>query len=208
MVTLGALAAGCAPPPEGKARLACIGSDTLRPATVLLCALGRNYVTTEGLDVVVRVGAGVGETHPGAQVTFLDAGTRSGGPLWPHRSHNDGRQIDLALFYETVDGEALARPPYWLGYGAYEPRRPGERDPCPGRRRPFDLGDPSPDRAWRLDEARTTTMIDAVLAEPSVRRIFLAPHLSQRLGYADHPKVRFAGCNAARHDDHIHIDLY
>ena len=49
--------------------------------------------------------------------------------------------------------------------------------------------------------------MDALLAERRVRRIFLEPHLKRRLGYAEDGRVRFAGCHAARHDDHVHVDF-
>jgi hypothetical protein len=41
-----------------------------------------------------------------------------------------------------------------------------------------------------------------------VRRVFIEPHLKARLDLARLSKVRFAGCRAARHDDHIHVDFY
>jgi hypothetical protein len=48
----------------------------------------------------------------------------------------------------------------------------------------------------------------AVIQNPHVKRIFLEPHLKLRLDLSDQPKVHFQGCWAARHDDHIHVDVY
>ena len=42
--------------------------------------------------------------------------------------------------------------------------------------------------------------------DPRIGKIFLAPHLAAKFG-SDAPKIRFQGCAAARHDDHIHIQL-
>jgi len=68
--------------------------------------------------------------------------------------------------------------------------------------------DPPASRAWRLDEARTRTLIRAFADDRRVRRVFIEPHLKARLGFAGNAKVRFAGCQAARHDDHLHVDFY
>ena len=42
--------------------------------------------------------------------------------------------------------------------------------------------------------------------DPRIGKIFLAPHLAAKFG-AGTSKIRFQGCAAARHDDHIHIQL-
>jgi len=49
-------------------------------------------------------------------------------------------------------------------------------------------------------------MINTVLSQPGVKKIFLEPHLKQRMGLT-HPKIRFHGCHSVRHDDHIHIEI-
>ncbi|NNE79114.1 MAG: hypothetical protein HKN18_02480 [Silicimonas sp.] len=58
-----------------------------------------------------------------------------------------------------------------------------------------------------LDETLTGDAIRWLkTALPAGGKIFLEPHLADRLGVAG-DKVRFQGCRAARHDDHIHIQL-
>jgi len=69
------------------------------------------------------------------------------------------------------------------------------------------FGDPPEQRDWRLDENRARSLISIVLQADETKRIFLEPHLTQRLGFEGHPKIGFAGCRAARHDDHIHVIL-
>ena len=54
----------------------------------------------------------------------------------------------------------------------------------------------------RLAFALAQTLLD----DPRLGRMLLEPHLDQRLGLSD-PRLRFQGCRAARHDDHIHIQL-
>ena len=60
--------------------------------------------------------------------------------------------------------------------------------------------------AWVLDEERTRAMILWLKARPEVTRIFIEPHLADRLGVGG-GKVRFQGCRAARHDDHLHVEI-
>lgn len=129
----------------------------------------------------------------------------------PHLSHGDGRQVDLALFYVDLRGRPLAGPPTPSGYRAFEPPLKNSDRRCTGAtKRPpkIDAPDPPRDRAWRLDEVRTAALVRLLAADPRVRRIFIEPHLKARLGLTHLAKVRFAGCQAARHDDHIHIDFY
>jgi len=37
-------------------------------------------------------------------------------------------------------------------------------------------------------------------------RILIEPHLERRWNMEGDDKLRFAGCQAARHDDHLHVD--
>jgi hypothetical protein len=41
-------------------------------------------------------------------------------------------------------------------------------------------------------------------ADPRIGKIFIEPHLKQRFAPSE-AKIRFQGCRAARHDDHIHL---
>jgi hypothetical protein len=50
-------------------------------------------------------------------------------------------------------------------------------------------------------------LIQALLDDPRVARILIEPHIEQRLGFAGHPKMRFPGCHAMRHDSHIHVEV-
>ncbi len=129
-------------------------------------------------------------------------------PMPPHLSHGDGREVDVALFFETLDGKPMARPPTSSGYYAFEPRRGAESDPCAGHVRPGNNADPPANRTWSLDEIRTRTLIQVLLADSRVRRLLLEPHLKQRLGFSREDRIRFPGCNTLRHDGHVHVDFY
>lgn len=57
-----------------------------------------------------------------------------------------------------------------------------------------------------LEEANRYLLIE-LAKHPKVRKIFIEPHLKERLGLSQYDKIRFHGCHAVRHDDHIHIEI-
>jgi murein endopeptidase len=178
----------------------------------MYCRKDRHFMRPAARDVLVRAARRVAAGHPGAVVRYMEASWPSGErPMPPHLSHGDGRQIDLAIFYEDRAGRALRRPPLSprlaRGYGAYEPPRREVERVCAGAKTSHDRPDPPAGRAWRMDGRRTEALIAALLAARQVRRIFVEPHLKARLGFSSDGRVRFAGCNAARHDDHLHVDF-
>ena len=198
--------------PVGLTALPCDRSEPLAPLRARYCR-GRNFLTPEAQGTIISLARGLAEQHPGAVIHFMDASGPNGEkPFPPHLSHGDGRQLDVALFFETLEGAPLVAPPDTSGYGGWwpsEPPRPGERIACPqGRSGSAEKPDPPTDRGWRLDEVRTRALIQLLIDEPRVHRILIEPHLEERLGFWGHPKLRFAGCQAARHDDHLHIDFY
>ena len=202
-----------APSPPGLVPLPC-KSGPIQPVAARYCRDHKNYVTPAARETLLRVAKALQRRHPEIVVRYMEASWPSGvRPMPPHLSHGDGRQIDLVLFYEDLHGRPLSRPgrPYGRhapGYGAFEPpRREADRVCVDSADTPHDAPDPPADRPWRLSDVRTGSLISLLSAAPEVRRIFLEPHLKSRLGFSGDPKVRFAGCEAARHDDHIHVDF-
>ena len=132
---------------------------------------------------------------------FLDAF-----PMLPHLSHGDGDKLDLAFYYVDAGGYAPGRTASPIGYFAFE--RVGE-ETCPAVWPTLRW-----DMAWfqplvrdlDLEPQRTAALIRALVADPRVGKVFVEPPLAARLGVAAE-KVRFQGCRAARHDDHIHLQL-
>ncbi|HEY9195674.1 MAG TPA: hypothetical protein VIM77_05395, partial [Mucilaginibacter sp.] len=59
---------------------------------------------------------------------------------------------------------------------------------------------------FRFDSVRTKSLVEIFAAENSIGKIFIEPHLKSRLKLTTH-KIRFHGCRAVRHDDHIHVQL-
>ncbi|MEM8617828.1 MAG: hypothetical protein AAGF20_12955 [Pseudomonadota bacterium] len=188
---------------SGRQQLPC-EIETLLSQHPFFCQSGRNYVLNEFVPVIEAWARSYYE-QTNTPLVYLDGSGATPKRLWPHRSHGSGHQLDIAFPYLKTDGAALARAPFDLGYGSYEPPRLGETVSCAGVARPFDLGDPKEDRGWQLDDERLRAMLRIILEDPRMKRIFLEPHLTKRLGFEGHPKIGFAGCSAARHDDHIHV---
>jgi hypothetical protein len=211
MVLAGCQAAPSGPPKPNAAGLMplpCDGRGPLRPRNPLYCLLGRAYVTPPARAALVEAAQALVKAHPGSVVLFMDASGADGKrPFAPHLSHGDGREVDVAVFYRRPDGWPLDAPPTFSGYGAQEPPRPGDPLPCKGIKRVNDHGDAPASRPWRLDEARTRNLIEILIQDPRVKRIFIEPHLKRRFGLEKETKIRFAGCWAARHDDHLHVDF-
>lgn len=196
----------------GLVPLPCADSGPLRPHMHGYCLLQRHYVRAGPRAALLEAATALRARFPGTAVRFMEAswpfGTR---PMPPHLSHGDGRQVDLALFYVDLKGRPLAAAPTKSGYRAFEPPLKNSDRRCTGAtKRPLksDAPDPPADRKWRLDEIRTAALVRLLVADPRVRRVFIEPHLKAGLGLSGLGKVRFAGCRAARHDDHIHVDFF
>jgi hypothetical protein len=116
-------------------------------------------------------------------------------------------------YSEEIDGQKLpAEPPSPTGYWAFE--QPGDQDeqPCKHKQSFWRWNVPGMAEFLsdaKMNEARTKSLIEWLVNDtepPVVRRILLEPHLKSRLGLTS-DKVRFQGCKAARHDDHMHVQI-
>lgn len=188
-------------------------ASPLQPQHWLTVACNRHYVLPELREEAIRVARGFAERHDGAALTYLDANFPfwDGFPLLPHLSHHDGRKLDFAFAYQSEAG-LTTRAPAFLGYGRCASPRPHERDQAAichaagyaqySFLRP--LARPFLTRRYTLDEAATTDMVNAFAQRPRIEKLFLEPHLKTRWRLQD-PKIRFHGCRAVRHDDHLHV---
>lgn len=195
-------------PVFGRVPLSCSSGGPLRVQSWAYCLLNRNYVVPELHDAGSDLAAHLSREFPGTITLALDGSFPffDSFPLLPHLSHDDGRKLDLALFY-AERGEYLpgrVRSP--IGYFAFEN---GESD-CPQV-----LPTLRWDLAWLqpmmapldLEPARTRAALEWLANDPRVRRVFVEPHLKERLAVASE-KIVFQGCRAARHDDHIHFEIH
>ncbi|KPP84217.1 MAG: hypothetical protein HLUCCA08_01765 [Rhodobacteraceae bacterium HLUCCA08] len=195
-------------PAFGRVPIPCTG-EPLRMQSPLFCATLRNFVTPELRALARDAAATVAAQYPGTVTLALDGNLPvfDGVPLIPHLSHDDGEKLDFAFYYMDDTGTYLpGRTASPIGYFAFE--RVGT-DVC---------GDTAGPMRWEmrwfepltrdlaLEPARTAALVRALLDDPRSGKLFLEPPLAQALGL-DHPRLRFAGCGAARHDDHIHLEL-
>lgn len=194
-------------PLAGRVPLPCTG-EPLRLQSPVYCLMLRHFVTPDLAAVAEDAAKAVAAAHPGTITLALDGSFPflEGMPLLPHLSHDDGEKLDFAFYY-TEDGRYLSgrtRSP--IGYWAFETLDIQNCPPAIPTLR-WDLAwlQPLwPDRP--LEPERTRTLIQTLLDDPRVGRIFVEPPLAQELGVQG-PSLGFQGCRAARHDDHIHIQL-
>lgn len=195
-------------PMLGREALPCFGSP-LRMQSAVYCVTMRNYVTPELADVAQNAAEAIERAFPGTVTLALDGSFPFGDrfPLLPHLSHDDGEKLDFAFFYASAQGAYLpgrTRSP--VGYWAFETL---EAETCPPATLTLRWGmrwmQPIlPDRP--LEPDRTRALIQHLAQDDRVAKLFVEPPLAAELGVADE-KIRFQGCRAARHDDHIHIQL-
>ncbi|MEM5471623.1 hypothetical protein WNZ14_07790 [Hoeflea sp. AS60] len=194
-------------PMLGREPLPCIGAGSLQMQSKIYCLLNRHYVVPEMKASLNDLAAQMESEFPGTMTLVLDANFPfiAGFPLLPHLSHDDGRKADLAFYYRENDAymPGYTRSP--VGYFAFEP---GPTN-CPSQlislRWDMDwLQGFWPD--YQLDEARVKSALEWLSSDERIEKVFIEPHLRERFGIQS-DKIRFQGCRAARHDDHIHIQL-
>ncbi len=211
LITYTALWAGTriAAPTMGRVAIPCIdnGPTRAKGLSPLYCAMNRTYVTPELAGLLDALAEHMHGQFPGTRTRVLDAGFPfpAGVPLLPHLSHDDGRKVDLAFWYE---GGKWRSP---IGYWAFEDPGPDDPDLCSdidGLTLRWNMTALQPMiRDLALDETRTAEALRWLAANlPATGKVFIEPHLADRLG-ATGEKIRFQGCRAARHDDHIHVQL-
>lgn len=202
----------------GRVRLPLRAGETssLSPRHFVYVLLNRNYCRPQLRDALLLAGTRLRITQPGAQLAYMDVGFPLGGglPMLPHLSHGDGRKADLAFIYkDQQDLMAWGDSPAPLGYGGFEAPTEGEvntSENCLRENRWYSIT-----RVWRLgmnhslkvEEELTRNLIRTLAKDPAVTRMFLEPHLKTRWRLHDVAKIRFHGCHAVRHDDHLHVEV-
>jgi len=178
--------------------------------------MNRNYVRPELNKSLQRIGAALQQKYPGVQLVYLDANFPfiNRFPLLPHLSHNDGKKIDIALLYTDANEKLTNKKPSISGYGVYEGPKKGEYNQTKSC---LNHGN------WQYDftkyatfgtlypnltfaEKATKDLILEIVKQASTGKLFIEPHLKTRLKLKN-KRIRFHGCRAVRHDDHIHFQI-
>ncbi len=203
--------------PFGRVRLPITETNHLQPLSVWTCLLNRNYVRPELQQAAFKVADRMNKKYPGTIVNYLDANFPfiNKFPLPPHLSHNDGKKLDLAFQYiDMKTGEQTNECPSIIGYGICEEPKPNEVN------RPEDcekkgywqysilqqIVPQGNKKDFVFDHQRTKTFVNYFADESAIGKILIEPHLKERLGL-NIDKIRLHGCQAVRHDDHIHVQM-
>ncbi|WP_431166935.1 hypothetical protein [Tenacibaculum halocynthiae] len=201
----------------GREALPVFSNKNLKPLNIMTCILNRHYVRPELKENIKSVAKKMNKKYPNTILSYLDANFPfyNGFPLLPHLSHNDGKKLDIAFFYkDKSDNELNKKTPSFMGYGVFEEPKKGEYNaPKNCKDKGFwqysILENFVPQ--WKkedmvFDSKRTKSMVQFMLQEKNTGKIFIEPHLKTRMGLQNN-KIRFHGCRAVRHDDHVHLQI-
>ena len=203
--------------PLGRVALPMKETNHLRPLNILTCLLNRNYVTPELYKSALDIAGQMHALFPGTAVNYLDANFPfiDKFPLFPHLSHNDGKKLDLSFCYlDTKTSKPTNKCPSFIGYGICEEPLPNEKNTAAfcadkGYWQYSFLTKIIPQhnkQDLKFDRDKTRELVNLFVIRSNIGKIFIEPHLKTRLNLTS-DKIRFHGCQAVRHDDHIHVQL-
>ncbi len=190
----------------------------VKPLIIFTCLLNRHYVNPVLKEQITNTAKTLVKEFPTIQIVYLDANFPfwNDFPLLPHLSHNDGNKLDLAFTYKhRITGKIVNGSPSFSGYGVYEaPRKGALSQPDICRKKGYwqysFLEKITPQWSKEkivVDEQRTKRLIELLAKNKRIKKIFIEPHLKKRWRLERYSKIRYHGCHAVRHDDHIHIQL-
>ena len=191
-----------------------LSNDKLRPASTFIWLANRHYVKPELLDLLEDTS---NDLPSNVSIVYLDANFPfiDGFPLFGHLSHNDGEKVDLAFIYSNADGIFLNGGKSLSGYGIAEGPQGKEVDQptlCEERGHwqyslPTRFTLMERYKNYHFDNKANRALLRKLASDQRIGKIFIEPHLRDRLNLNQYSKIRFHGCHAVRHDDHIHIQL-
>lgn len=167
--------------------------------------LNRTYGQASVIEALQRSCERVQKDHPEFRLAVQDISWPKGGPMLGHLSHRWGRDVDIVFIGRDRKGRI-------------SPSRPELGSPLGMYRRNFNQ-----EGRWgqvRFDEELNWAFLMALRSNPSrpVEKVLVEPHIEarllatgRRLGASKSAlqwasnKLRFAGHNAADHEDHMHV---
>jgi penicillin-insensitive murein DD-endopeptidase len=174
-----------------------------------------NYGTEALVDLVARAARSVERDAPGGVASIGDLSRRAGGGSAQHKSHQDGRDVDV--FFYAVDGAGRpARLSEAMLHFASDGRAlrwsPPQGVRPPARSVP----------AYRFDARRNWAFVRALLTDPGaevqwvfVQRNLGAALLREAAAEGDDPAllarasfILHQPSDSEPHDDHMHVRLY
>ncbi len=186
----------------------------LKPTNFATIVLNRNYVRPSLNAILLHTAKQL--KNKGIQLNYLDANFPfiNRFPLLPHLSHNDGKKIDISLIYEDKMGNITTKQKSRLGYGVFVAPTAKEYNQITYclEKGYFQYDYPKYFTFGKINDSLvfsikgTKLLIQTLLNERQLGKLFIEPHLKQRM-HLYNKKIRYHGCHAVRHDDHIHIQL-
>jgi len=199
----------------GRTPLPILKSGNLIPHNLITPLLNRHYVKPQLKAQLTELSNKINSKNNSLKVSYLDANFPfiDGFPLLPHLSHSDGRKVDLSFYY-TKDKKVGNLKPSNSGYGKFvEPtgREHNQTNDCKARgywqydfTKYITLGSRND---LEFDQNNTKKIIDYITSDKKTQMVLIEPHLKKRMNLTN-KKIRFHGCHAVRHDDHIHFQIY
>jgi hypothetical protein len=193
-----------------------VSNDRIKVHSFFTILCNRNYVVPEMNSVLSTTVGTISKKHPNVEIHCLDANFPfiKGFPLLPHLSHNDGKKLDISLIYLDKAGNPSNFKPSRTGYGVFvgpKNKEYNQIEMCKDKGywqydfpKYLTFGTIYPD--LKFSEVGTRDLLQAILRQSSISKVFIEPHLRTRLK-VQHPKLRYHGCRAVRHDDHIHLQV-
>lgn len=201
----------------GRVSLPICKNPQIQPLNIFTCLLNRHYVKPELLKLLNETAIIMDKKFPGSKINYLDANFPfiDEFPLLPHLSHDDGKKLDLAFYYiDAKSNKPSNKSPSWIGYGICEgPKSFEENRPEKCKENGYwmynilsEIMPQENKQNFIFDEARTKTLIEFMASKEKTEKIFIEPHLKSRMNLKSN-KISLHGCQAVRHDDHIHIQI-
>ena len=191
-------------------------TNFIRAHSFLYKLANRNYVRPELNKAIEKIASEFEKQNSGIKMIYLDANFPfiNKFPLLPHLSHNDGKKIDISFIYEDKNGQLTNKKPSVSGYGSFE---------NPTKKEYNQISICKNSGYWQYDFSKyltfgktnknikfsgkgTRELVNLIVKQNEIGKLFIEPHLKNRLNLSS-SKIRFHGCRAVRHDDHIHFQL-
>ena len=189
-------------------------SEKIKPTNYMTVLLNRNYVRPKLNELLKQTEKELNGTN--IEIHYLDANFPfiNKFPLLPHLSHNDGKKIDISLIYETNSGKITNKQKSVSGYGFFENPKPNEYNQIEKclKNGYFQYDYPKYVTFGKINkelvfsEKGTKRLIKSILKNRNLGKLFIEPHLKSRMNLKNN-RIRYHGCQAVRHDDHIHVQL-
>jgi penicillin-insensitive murein endopeptidase len=163
---------------------------------------GHFYGTDELVNVITRAADHVARRRPGARLSIGELSAQHGGALAGHRSHRNGRDVDISFYMLDAAGEPY--DPY--AFANFDRHGQGL----------------APNESLRFDDIRNWELVSRLVTDPDARvqYIFVADTLRARLIATAHRRhasaraihraetVMMQPSHGHPHRNHFHVRIY